>query len=101
MRQSALQAGAMPFPARDIDDRKLVRLTAAAVGATAAWFALRPWLAPAWREPGSPELYLSGLAGALLLLVPAAFALAKRGGRAATRAAGSTRTSTARSPARC
>ncbi len=71
----------MPSPARDIDDRKLVRLTAAAAGAIAAWFALRPWLAPAWRVPGSPELYLTGLAGALLLLVPAAFALSKRGGR--------------------
>ena len=80
MRQSALQAGAMPFPSRDIDDRSLVRLTACAAGAIAAWFVLRPWLAPAWREPGSPELYLAGVAGALLLLVPVAFALAKRGG---------------------
>jgi hypothetical protein len=71
----------MSSPARDIDDRKLVRLVAAAVAAIAGWFALRPWLAPAWREPGSPELYLTGLAGALLLLVPAAFALSKRGGR--------------------
>jgi hypothetical protein len=70
----------MPSPSRDFDDRTLVRLTAAAVGAIVAWFALRPWLAPAWREPGSPELYLTGVAGALLLLVPAAFALAKRGG---------------------
>ncbi len=71
----------MPFASRDIDDRKLVRMTAAALAAIAAWFALRPWLAPAWREPGSPQLYLTGLAGALLLLVPAAFALSKRGGR--------------------
>jgi len=70
----------MPRPSPDIDDRRLVRLTTAAAGAIAAWFALRPWLAPAWREPGSPELYLTGVAGALLLLVPAAFALAKRGG---------------------
>ena len=64
----------------DLPDRSLVVLVAAAVGATAAWFALRPWLAPAWREPGSPQLYLIGVAGALLLLTPAAFALAKRGG---------------------
>jgi hypothetical protein len=70
----------MPHPSRDIDDRTLVRLTAAAASAIAAWFALRPLLAPAWRTPGSPELYLAGVAGALLLLVPAAFALAKRGG---------------------
>lgn len=64
----------------DLPDRRLVALVAAALGAIAAWFALRPWLAPAWREPGSPQLYLMGVAGALLLLVPAAFALAKRAG---------------------
>ena len=68
-------------PSPDLPDRSLVMLVAAALVAIAAWFALRPWLAPAWREPGSPQLYLSGVAGALLLLVPAAFALAKRGGR--------------------
>jgi len=67
-------------PSPDLPDRSLVVLVAAAVGATAAWFALRPWLAPGWREPGSPQLYLMGVAGALLLLVPAAFALAKRAG---------------------
>jgi hypothetical protein len=71
----------MSSPAPDLDNRKLVSLTGAAVAAIAAWFALRPWLAPAWREPGSPQLYLTGVAGALLLLVPAAFALSKRGGR--------------------
>jgi hypothetical protein len=64
----------------DLDDRTLARLVAGAVGAIAAWFALRPWLAQAWRTPGSPELYIAGVAGVLLLLVPAAFALAKRGG---------------------
>jgi len=64
----------------DLDNRKLVALVAAAAAAVAAWFALRPWLGPAWREPGSSALYLTGVAGALLLLVPAAFALAKRGG---------------------
>lgn len=36
---------------------------------------------PAWREAGSAELYLTGVVGTLLLLVPAGFALAKRGGR--------------------
>jgi len=71
----------MRAPAPDIADRRLVRLVAAAIAAIVAWFALRPWLAPAWREPGSPALYLTGVAGVVLLLVPAAFALAKRGGR--------------------
>ena len=64
----------------DLPDRGLVALVTATLAAIATWFGLRPWLAPAWREPGSPELYLAGVAGALLLLVPAAFALAKRGG---------------------
>jgi len=70
----------MPSPARDIPDRRLLGLVAAAIAAIVAWFAVRPWLAPAWREPGSPALYVSGVAGVLLLLVPAAFAIAKRAG---------------------
>lgn len=61
-----------------LSDARLVQLAAAALVAIAAWFALRPWLAEPWRTPGSPELYLTGVVGALLLLVPAAFALAKR-----------------------
>ena len=65
----------------DLTDRWLRRLTAGAAVLMAAWFALRPWLSRAWREPGSPELYLTGVAGALLLLLPVAFVLAKRGGR--------------------
>ena len=70
----------MSSPAPDLADRRLLRLLALAVAAIAAWFALRPWLAPAWRTPGSPVLYLTGVAGVVLLLVPAAFSLAKRGG---------------------
>lgn len=53
---------------------------AAVVAAIAAWFILRAWLPEAWRVPGSPALYLTGVAGVLLLLVPAAFAIVKRGG---------------------
>ena len=70
----------MPSPAPDLNDRRLLRLVAIAAAAIAAWFALRPWLAPVWRTPGSPQLYLAGVAGVMLLLVPIAFALAKRGG---------------------
>lgn len=71
----------MPAPSADLPNRRLVALAAAAVAAVAAWFALvRPWLDPVWRTPGSPELYLAGFAGTLLLLVPAAFALDKRSG---------------------
>ena len=65
----------------DISDSTLRRLMACAVAAMVAWFAIRHWLPPGWREPGSPELYLTGVAGALLLLVPVAFALVKRSGR--------------------
>ena len=70
----------MSTPSPDFGNRKLVVLTAAAVAAIAAWFVLRPWPPPAWRPPGRPELYLAGFAGALLLLVPAAFAFDKRAG---------------------
>ena len=70
----------MRSPSPDLENRRLILLAAAALAAIACWFAIRHWLAPAWRVPGSPELYLTGLAGALLLLVPVAFALSKRGG---------------------
>lgn len=65
----------------DLSNRRLAALTAGAIVAVALWFALRAWLPEAWRTPGSPPLYLVGAAGALLLLVPGAFALVKRGGR--------------------
>jgi len=59
----------------------LVALVSTTLAAIACWFVLRGALPPAWRTPGSPPLYLTGVAGALLLLVPAAFAFAKRSGR--------------------
>ncbi len=65
----------------DISDSRLLTLTVGAVAAIAAWFCVRPLLSEAWRVPGSPELYLTGVVGVALLLVPVAFALAKRGGR--------------------
>jgi len=65
---------------RDLSDAALLRLTAAVVIAIALWFLARPWLPEGWRVPGSPALYLTGVAGVVLLLVPAAFAFVKRGG---------------------
>ncbi len=47
------------------------------------WFMVRGVLPEAWRSPGSPALYLTGVAGVLLLLVPVAFVIAKRGGSGA------------------
>lgn len=57
-----------------------MQITAAAVAAIVLWFVIRGALPEAWRTPGSPALYLAGVAGALLLLVPVAFVAAKRGG---------------------
>jgi hypothetical protein len=65
---------------RDLPDRRLVQLTCAALGAIVLWFVVRPALPEAWHTPGSAQLYFTGVAGAALLLVPVAFALAKRGG---------------------
>jgi hypothetical protein len=68
---------------RDFSDAALLRLVGTCAVLIVLWFAFRPWLPEAWRVPGSKTLYLVGVAGASLLLVPAAFALAKRGGRSA------------------
>jgi hypothetical protein len=57
-----------------------LQLTVAAAAAIVLWFAFRGTLPEAWRMPGSPALYLTGVAGVLLLLVPVAFVIAKRGG---------------------
>jgi len=67
---------------KDISDVLLLKLTAGGVAAVAAWFFIHPLLPEPWRMPGSPELYLTGVFGVALLLVPVAFVLAKRGGRA-------------------
>jgi hypothetical protein len=69
------------MPPTKLSNPALVAIVTATLIAIASWFLLRGALAPAWRTPGSPPLYLLGVAGALLLLVPGAFALAKRGGR--------------------
>lgn len=51
------------------------------------WFVVRagwPHVLPeAWRTPGSPALYLTGVAGVLLLLAPVVFVVKKRGGSSA------------------
>jgi cytochrome b561 len=67
-------------PRRDFSDAALLRLVAVCAALIVVWFALRPWMPETWRVPGSKPLYLVGVAGTLLMLVPAAFALAKRAG---------------------
>lgn len=61
----------------------LTRLTATAVVLVVLWFLFRGLLPDVWRTPGSPVLYLAGVAGVILLLVPVAFVIAKRGGSGA------------------
>lgn len=68
---------------KDLSDRRLLACGTAAIAAIVLWFLLRGALPEAWRVPGSPELYLTGLAGVILLLVPVAFVVAKRGGSGA------------------
>ena len=68
---------------RDIPDARLLQLTAAAVIAIILWFVMRGALPEAWRAPGSPALYLTGVVGVMLLLVPVVFVLVKRGGTGA------------------
>ncbi|MDA0983792.1 MAG: hypothetical protein O3A06_12360 [Proteobacteria bacterium] len=66
----------------DLPDRTLIWLLAGAAAVLLVHFALlRPLLPAAWRTPGSAELYLVGVAGALLLLVSLVFVLVKRSGR--------------------
>jgi hypothetical protein len=65
----------------DLPDLMLIWIVAGAALAVAAWFALHSTLQPAWRTPGSPELYLAGVLGALLLLVSMVFVIVKRSGR--------------------
>jgi hypothetical protein len=66
----------------DLPDLTLGWIIGATALAAAAWFALlRPLLPVSWSTPGSPELYLAGVAGALLLLVSMIFVVVKRSGR--------------------
>lgn len=63
----------------DLDNRRLTLLVCATVAAIALYFLLLPRMSEAWRTPGSPELYLMGVSGAVLLLMAAGFSIAKRG----------------------
>jgi hypothetical protein len=66
----------------DLPDLLLVSTVGAAALAVVAWFALlRPYLPAAWTTPGSPQLYITGVLGALLLLVSMVFVVVKRSGR--------------------
>lgn len=68
----------------DIANSVLLAICGAAGLAIAGWLALLWDLPAAWHAPGTPLLQSTAIAGALLLLVPLAFAIAKRGGHART-----------------
>lgn len=65
----------------DIGNSLLLWTVVAIVACLVAFFVWQPYLPKPWRTPGSPELYLTGVAGAALLLVSMVFVLAKRTGR--------------------
>jgi len=81
-------ATAQPRPAAsrrpDLPDRLLAGLTIAAVALAAALLALKPLLGPAFQRAGTPLLQGSAILGALLLLMPFAYVVAKRGGGSAS-----------------
>lgn len=65
----------------DIPDAALLGLALAALAAMAAYLLLAPALPDAFGAPGTPLLQGVATAGALLLVVPLAYALAKRSPR--------------------
>lgn len=72
---------APPAPRRpDLSDRALLVLVAGVAVALLAWPVLQPRLPGPWQQPGTPVLQSLAIVGALLLLVPFAFALGKRSG---------------------
>ena len=65
----------------DLSNRVLLGLVAGMTLALIGYFAILPSLPSTFRTPGSPILYLFGVSGAALLLVPMLFAWNKRSGR--------------------
>ena len=83
MSNAILRSRSSSGPARPVLRRNaLLALMAGVAGLTVLFFGMRPILPAAWSTPGSPELYFTGVLGALLCLTPFAFSIAKRSGRA-------------------
>ncbi|MDX1433690.1 MAG: hypothetical protein R3286_14700 [Gammaproteobacteria bacterium] len=61
----------------------LLATLAVAGAAMLGWILAMPVLPARWTTPGSPELYLAGVAGGVLTLSPLAFTIAKRCGSSA------------------
>ena len=60
---------------------EILALLGGVAALTALFFILRPALPESWSTPGSPELFMIGVLGAVLCLTPFAFSLAKRAGK--------------------
>ena len=67
----------------ELKQRTLLAVVGGAALVILLGYLIFPALPLPWRTAGSPEPYVVGVAGALLLLVPMAFSMAKRGGRSA------------------
>jgi hypothetical protein len=65
----------------DIGNRVLIGMVATIVFVLVAYFLLLPMLPAVMRTPGSPVLYIVGVAGAALLMISMVFVLVKRTGR--------------------
>ena len=65
----------------DIGNRKLIAMSMLMAAFLALYFAALPLLPEAMRKPGSPIVYLLGVAGTGLLLVAGGFVIVKRTGR--------------------
>lgn len=65
----------------DIANRRLIAISGLIVGCLALYFSFLPLLPEALRQPGSPIVYLVGVAGTVLLLVSVVFVVVKRAGR--------------------
>jgi hypothetical protein len=64
--------------------RSLAGILAIATAVVVVFFAARGAVDAAWSTPGSPQLYLIGVLGCGLLLLPFAFSIAKRSGWSAS-----------------
>lgn len=79
----AISHSALPAPCRPVLRKSAILALLGGIAVlTLLFFILRPALPLAWSTPGSPELYLTGVLGALLCLTPFAFSIAKRSGQA-------------------
>lgn len=74
-------AGSPAGPRRDLSDRALVHALASAGALLLIYYMVKPWLPPEWHASGSPVLQSLAIAGSILLLMPLAFVVAKRGGK--------------------